>query len=402
MKLTEKGKQAFDLAYEYFANEAFSAADLSAKSGEKIAPASLTALEKKGLLEKFATKPVTFKIIDGAKELVETEGEIKKGCDNGNLLREKKEKNDEFYTRLEDIEAEVSKYKKYFKNKVVYLNCDDKESSMFWKYFELNFDAFQLKKLIATYYSETEPVYAYKLELSNDLNNDGFIDNKDIVKTPLIGNGDFRSQECIDILKESDIVCTNPPFSLFREYVAQLIEYNKQFLIIGSENAFAYTDIFSNIKNNKLWTGYTKPKTFFVPENYESKATSYDKEGRKIAKFGNICWFTNLPTKRRNEPIILTATYAVGPNHREEYPKYDNYNAINVNKVVNIPDDYSEPMGVPITFIEKYCPEQFEILNANDFKSNLNTPDKPTGQIRDKDSAINGKPTYVRILIRRK
>ena len=257
MKLTEKGKQAFDLAYEYFANEAFSAADLSAKSGEKIAPASLTALEKKGLLEKFATKPVTFKIVDGAKELVETEGEVKKGCDNNGLINAKKQKKDEFYTRFEDIEAEVSKYKKYFKNKVVYLNCDDKEQSMFWKYFELNFDAFQLKKLIATYYSETDPVYAYKLELSDDLNNDGFIDNKDIVKTPLIGNGDFRSQECIDILKESDIVCTNPPFSLFREYVAQLMEYNKQFLILGNNNAVTYKEIFPLIKDNKMWLGYS-------------------------------------------------------------------------------------------------------------------------------------------------
>ena len=210
MKLTEKGKQAFELACKHYRNEPFSAADLSAVSGIKIAAASLTALEKKGLLEKFPTKPVTFKIIEGAEELVgQEEDSTKKGRDNTNLAKAKKEKNDEFYTRFEDIEAEVSKYKKYFKNKVVYLNCDNKEKSMFWKFFELNFDDFQLKKLIATYYSETEPVYAYKLELSED-------DHKDIVKTPLVSNGDFRSQECIDILKESDIVCTNPPFSLFR------------------------------------------------------------------------------------------------------------------------------------------------------------------------------------------
>ena len=186
MKLTEKGKEAFELAYKHYKNEPFSAADLSAVSGIKIAAASLTALEKKGLLEKFPTKPVTFKIIEGAEELVEQEEDsTKKGADNTNLARAKKEKNDEFYTRFEDIEAEVSKYKKYFKNKVVYLNCDDKEQSMFWKFFELNFDAFQLKKLIATYYSETEPVYAYKLELSEDFNKDGFIDHKDIVK-PLL------------------------------------------------------------------------------------------------------------------------------------------------------------------------------------------------------------------------
>lgn len=388
MKLTEKGKQAFDLACEYFANEAFSAADLSAKSGEKIAPASLTALEKKGLLEKFPTKPVTFKIIDGAKELVETEGEVKKGCDNDNLRRAKKVKNDEFYTRLEDIEAEVSKYKKYFKNKVVYLNCDDKESSMFWKYFELNFDAFQLKKLIATYYSETEPVYAYKLELSDDLNHDGFVDERDVVKTPLKGNGDFRSQECIDILKESDIVCTNPPFSLFREYVAQLIEYNKQFLIIGNKNAFTYKEIFPLIKDNKIWVGITKPTDFFIPAD--------DGEGVILSKKMNglTRWFTNIPNKKRNEPMILTATYKEGPNHREDYPKYDNYDAIEVSKCKNIPCDYDGVMGVPITFLDDYCPEQFEILGDSRFHDG--------SDISNDINYVNGKLKYRRILIRKK
>ena len=386
MKLTEKGKQAFDLAYEYFANEAFSAADLSAKSGEKIAPASLTALEKKGLLEKFATKPVTFKIIDGAKELVETEGEVKKGCDNDNLRRAKKVKNDEFYTRLEDIEAEVSKYKKYFKNKVVYLNCDDKESSMFWKYFELNFDAFQLKKLIATYYSETEPVYAYKLELSDDLNHDGFVDERDVIKTPLKGNGDFRSQECIDILKESDIVCTNPPFSLFREYVAQLMEYNKQFLIIGNKNAITYKEIFPLIKDNKIWLGYSTPKDFFVPAE-----NGVELSGKMS---GLTRWFTNLPTKRRNEPIILTATYAEGPNHREDYPKYDNYDAIEVSKCKDIPCDYDGIMGVPITFLSDYCPEQFEILGDSRFHDG--------SDISNDINYVNGKLKYRRILIKKK
>lgn len=265
MKLTEKGKEAFELACKHYRNEPFSAADLSAVSGIKIAAASLTALEKKGLLEKFPTKPVSFKIIEGAEELVrQEEDSTKKEARNTNLNKAKKEKNDEFYTRYEDIEAEVSKYKEYFKNKVVYLNCDNKEKSMFWKFFELNFDDFQLKKLIATYYSETEPVYAYKIELSED-------DHKDIVKTPLVGNGDFRSQECIDILKESDIVCTNPPFSLFREYVAQLMEYNKQFLIIGNKNAVACKEIFPLIKDNKIWLGYSCNKTmkFYVPNSYE-------------------------------------------------------------------------------------------------------------------------------------
>lgn len=399
MKLTEKGKEAFELAYKHYRNEPFSAADLSAISGIKIAAASLTALEKKGLLEKFPTKPVTFKIIEGAEELVaQEEDSTKKGADNTNLARAKKEKNDEFYTRFEDIEAEVSKYKKYFKNKVVYLNCDDKEQSMFWKFFELNFDAFQLKKLIATYYSKTETVYAYKLELSEDFNKDGFIDQKDIVKTPLMGNGDFRSQECIDILKESDIVCTNPPFSLFREYVAQLMEYNKQFLIIGNQNAFTYKEIFPLIKNNKIWVGYTKPKNFYVPEDFENKAVAYNEEGRKIAKFGNVCWFTNLPTKKRTEPIVLTATYAEGPNHREDYPKYDNYDAIEVSACKNIPCDYDGIMGVPITFLDNYCPEQFELLGCSYSYGDCGVHYEGMSW----NGVVDGKDKYKRVFIKRK
>lgn len=389
MKLTEKGKEAFELACKHYKDEPFSAADLSVVSGVKIAAASLTALEKKGLLEKFPTKPVTFKIIEGAEELVEQE-EIptKKGGDNTNLAKAKKEKNDEFYTRFEDIEAEVSKYKKYFKNKVVYLNCDDKEQSMFWKFFELNFDAFQLKKLIATYYSETEPVYAYKLELSEDFNGDGFIDQKDIVKTPLVGNGDFRSQECIEILKESDIVCTNPPFSLFREYVAQLMEYNKQFLIIGNKNAFTYKEIFPLLKDNKIWVGITRPKDFFIP----------DENGEGVVLSGKMSgltrWFTNIPNKKRTEPLTLTATYAEGPNHREDYPKYDNYDAIEVSKCKNIPGDYDGVMGVPITFLDDYCPDQFEILHCSAYSLEENYG---CGALY-----VNESKKYARILIKRK
>ena len=386
MKLTEKGKEAFEIAYKHYRNKPFSAADLSAVSGIKIAAASLTALEKKGLLEKFPTKPVSFKIIEGAEELVKQEEDsVKKEARNTNLNKAKKEKNDEFYTRYEDIEAEVSKYKEYFKNKVVYLNCDNKEKSMFWKFFELNFDAFQLKKLIATYYSETEPVYAYKLELSED-------GHKDIVKTPLIGNGDFRSQECIDILKESDIVCTNPPFSLFREYVSQLMEYNKQFLIMGNQNAFTYKGIFSLIKDNKIWVGYTKPKEFFIPaENGEGVVLS-----KKVG--GITIWFTNIPNKKGNEPMILTATYAEGLNHREDYPKYDNYDAIEVSRCKNIPCDYDGIMGVPITFLNDYCPEQFELLGCSYSYGDCGIHYEGTSW----DGIVDGKHKYARLFIKRK
>lgn len=388
MKLTEKGKEAFELACKHYRNEPFSAADLSAVSGIKIAAASLTALEKKGLLEKFPTKPVSFKIIEGAEELVKQEEDsTKKEARNTNLTKAKKEKNDEFYTRYEDIEAEVSKYKEYFKNKVVYLNCDNKEKSMFWKFFELNFDAFQLKKLIATYYSETEPVYAYKLELSED-------GQKDIVKTPLVGNGDFRSQECIDILKESDIVCTNPPFSLFREYVTQLMEYNKQFLILGNNNAVSYKEIFPLIKDNKIWLGYSCNKTmkFYVPNRYEVQG--YD-NGVPYVKVPAITWFTNIPNKKRNEPMILTATYA---DHREDYPKYDNYDAIEVSKCKNIPCDYDGVMGVPITFLDNYCPEQFELLGCSYSYGDCGFHYEGTSW----DCIIDGKHKYKRLFVKRK
>lgn len=392
MKLTEKGKEAFELACKHYRNEPFSAADLSAASGIKIAAASLTALEKKGLLEKFPTKPVSFKIIEGAEELVEQEEDsTKKEAGNTNLTKAKKEKNDEFYTCYEDIEAEVSKYKEYFKNKVVYLNCDNKEKSMFWKFFELNFDDFQLKKLIATYYSETEPVYAYKLELR-----DGY---KDIVKTPLIGNGDFRSQECIDILKESDIVCTNPPFSLFREYVAKLMEYNKQFLILGNNNAVSYKEIFPLIKDNKIWLGYSCNKTmkFYVPNNNRYKIQGYD-NGVPYVKVPSITWFTNLPTEKKTEPMVLTATYAEGTNHREDYPKYDNYDAIEVSKCKNIPCDYDGVMGVPITFLVNYCPEQFELLGCSYSYGDSGVHYEGTSW----DCIVDGKHKYKRFFIKRK
>ena len=288
MKLTEKGKQAFDLACEYFANGAFSAADLSAKSGEKIAAASLSALEKKGLLEKFATKPVTFRLIEGAKELVESEGEVKKGPDNNGLINAKKQKNDEFYTRFEDIEAEVSKYKKYFKNKVVYLNCDDKETSQFWKFFELNFEEYKLKKLISTHYDAEKPTY--KLELSADIDGDGKITKGDIVKTPLKQNGDFRSEESINLLKESDIVVTNPPFSLFKEYIVQLMKYKKKFLVIGNQNAITYKEIFPLIRDEKIWLGNRKmsPWEFRVPKS-TTKYKRIDDNGEKYDTLGLAC-----------------------------------------------------------------------------------------------------------------
>ncbi len=217
---------------------------------------------------------------------------------------------------------------------------------------------------------------------------------------PLQQNGDFRSPECIEILKQSDIVVTNPPFSLFREYVAQLMEYEKKFVIVGNQNAITYKETFKLIKENKIWLGNKSgDMAFRVPDYYEEKATRYwqDETGQKWRSLGNICWFTNLDHAKRHEELLLYKAYS-----EEEYPKYDNYDAIEVNKVKDIPFDYQGAMGVPITFMDKYNPDQFEILSANDFRISNKIPFKEHGLIKDKDGTINGKPTYVRIVIKHK
>lgn len=292
----------------------------------------------------------------------------------------KRNKKDEFYTQLSDIENELRHYKSHFKNKVVFCNCDDPRVSNFFKYFVLNFEHLGLKKVIATCYKNqnadlfsqhkcekavyltiTPPLLKkLKLEHGGELTVDSF---KDIKAFPLEGNGDFRSLECIELLKQSDIVCTNPPFSLFREYVAQLVKYNKKFLIIGNQNAITYKDIFSLIQSNKLWLGSALSYIAFkVPDYYEEKSTRFwiDENGQKWRSLGNACWFTNLDYAKRHESLILYRKY-----NPEEYPKYVNYDAIEVAKTKDIPVDYDGLMGVPITFLDKYCPEQFQILGIS-------------------------------------
>lgn len=270
---------------------------------------------------------------------------------NSNLQSAKKAKNDEFYTRREDIENELSHYSEHFKGKVVYCNCDDPEWSEFVKFFKRNFRAWGLKKLIATHYEPDEKNYAYYLEY-NEHQNDGMDDEPVIV--PLQCNGDFRSDACVKLLEEADIVVTNPPFSLFREYVAQLMEHDKKFLIIGSKNAITYKEFFPLLKENKVWVGCTNVKEFFQPDG-------------SIKKFGNIGWFTNLDIKKRHELLDLRGNYY----DAEKYPTYDNYDAINVNKINDIPEDYDGIMGVPITFMDKYCPDQFEIVGLVNGKDDL-------------------------------
>ena len=335
---------------------------------------------------------------------------------NNSLNAAIKAKQDEFYTQLIDVEKELKYYKQHFQGKVVLCNCDDPYESNFFKYFALNFNALGLKKLIATCYNgspiagdelpllfeieETEPKkIAYKVEITEvqDYNNDGAVNLADVqyliqndknVLSLLKGNGDFRSQECIELLKEADIVVTNPPFSLFREFIALLMEYGKKFLVIGNQNAIHYKDIFTLIKENKIWLGYKfGDMSFQVPSYFEPRATRYwvDETGQKWRSLGNVCWFTNLDIQKRKEEMVLFKIY-----NPDEYPKYDNYDAINVDKTSDIPSDYFEEMGVPVTFIDKYNPEQFEIIGTSTISMSKGAP------------YINGKRIYARILIRRK
>ena len=388
MALTEKGRQALGYIQKYFSEGEFCAKELSDSCGVKVAPATLTAVANQGFLEKLGGSPVQYKVVDGFTELMETlEESEKSGATNTNLHNAKRVKNDEFYTRFEDIEAEVMKYRKQFRDKIVYLPCDDpaEKKSEFWSFFVANFESFGLKKLIATHYEENGQAYKIWIDRDNDLNHDGWIDDGDAIQEDLMGNGDFRSPECIEILKECDIVCTNPPFSLFREFVNAIMTHGKQCLIIGNQNAFTYAEIFELIKNNKLWTGYNMVKEFNQPDG-------------SIKKFGNVCWFTNMKTSKRDEEQVLTKTY-----NPIDYPTYENYNAIEVGKVVNIPKDYDGVMGVPITFIDKYNPNQFIIIGHT--HSSDNSPEVEeirTDSNRRHGGFINGKEKYMRILIRRK
>ena len=268
---------------------------------------------------------------------------------NASLTAAKKNKDDEFYTQLGDIEKELAHYKEHFKGKIVFCNCDDPEWSSFWKYFSLNFKHLGLKKVISTHYEKG--ALSYKLEFSGD---------GKTVKTPLNGDGDFRSDECVAILKEADVVVTNPPFSLFREYVAKLIEHDKQFLIIGNQNAITYAETFNLIKGGKIWLGYAAgDMAFKVPSHSEPRDTRYwvDEDGQKWRSLGNAAWFTNLDISKRHEDMVLYKTFIA-----DAYPKYDDYDVINIDTVKEIPMDYAGVMGVPITFLSKHNPDQFEIL----------------------------------------
>lgn len=328
---------------------------------------------------------------------------------NKNLSIAKSDKKDEFYTQLSDIERELKHYKEHFKDKVVYCNCDDPRISNFFHYFSYNFEKLGLKKLITTcyknqemnFFSQNNSEQAIYLEYYGDKNGNNVPDVDEIGIKHLKGDGDFRSEETITLLKEADIVVTNPPFSLFRDYVSQLIEYDKKFIIIGSYNAITYKEIFNLIKENKIWLGYG-----FKGGNAYFK-TTHDKEFAKgvynsetgLVKFRNVTWYTNLDIAKRYEKIILYEKY-----DSTKYLNYDNYNAINVNEIKDIPVDYYGVMGVPITFLSKYIPDQFEIIGSDyEVKEGL-LPEilKSNWKGKIDRGYINGKRMYARLLIKRK
>lgn len=317
-----------------------------------------------------------------------------KATKNSNLNKAGIAKEDEFYTKITDIEKELRYYRDYLRGKVVFCNCDDPETSNFWLYFRLNFYELGLKKLISTHFEADKP--SYKLEIIST-DKDAQLGLPEYIKTPLTQNGDFRSPECIEILKEADVVITNPPFSLFREYVAQLIEYNKKFIIIGRETAITYKEIFTLLRDGIVWLGYNNgDMEFLVPDYYEPRDTRYREEnGQKYRSLGNIIWLTNIDIPKRHDDIIVYKSYSP-----EEYQKYDNYDAINVNKIADIPADYDGVMGVPITLFHKHNPEQFEIVGllAGNIKGLAGIPSKS-----GKDGPyINGKLKFGRILVRNK
>lgn len=322
---------------------------------------------------------------------------------NGNLHKAKSAKNDEFYTRLTDIEKELKHYINFFRGKVVFCNCDDHRESNFFKYFSLNFEKLGLKKLITMGYKADGKGVAHIYE--GDKNGNKIVDDEEVTTIELQGNGDFRSEESIKFLKEADIVVTNPPFSLFREYVAQLVEYDKKFLIIGNMNAITYKEIFPLIKEEKLWWGVSLKGTkcsFVVPDNYQGKNV-FIENGVRCASVNNSIWFTNIPTdnEKSKECIELTEKYY---GNEDKFPKYDNYDAINVDKVDQIPYDYMGVIGVPITFLGKWNPNatHTHTITTNDFKI-VSIPNTAIqGMIKNAEGKINGKITYARILIQRK
>lgn len=382
MKLTEKGANALRKAMaNYQAGEEFSAAELTKKCGETISAAALNGVVNQGLMTKKTGSPVKFALVEGVEEMLAAEEAG--GCDNTNLHAAKVVKNDEFYTRYEDIEKELMEYKKprnQWRGKKIFCNCNDGLESNFVKFFIDNFEVLGIESLTAINYVEGGKATKYVVD--GDRNEDGFIDISDVVTAELSGDGSFMSDESIEELKKCDIVVTNPPFSVFRDFVAIVRQYGKDFCVIGSKNAITYKEFFPLLKSGEVHIGETVPGEFISPDGSVTK------------KVNGLCrWFTTLRTRKSLEPLPLTATYYTDTNRREEYPKYDNYDAIEVSKVVDIPKDYFGVMGVPITFLDKFCPEQFEIIGQ---MANTHVDENNKGY-----PFIDGQRKYARVLIKR-
>ena len=313
---------------------------------------------------------------------------------NRSLHAAKTTKQDEFYTQLSDIEKELKHYAKHFKGKTVLCNCDDPKVSNFFHYFSHKFHTLGLKRLITTCYKNADPDIFSKhkgkrglrLIYNGELTPGGRVPSLSTLDTLLLEeDGDFRSDECIKLLKQADIVVTNPPFSLFREYLEQLVKSNKKFLIIGNQNAISYKEVFELIKSSQIWLGYTHPVAFVVPDHYEMRRVRSwrDENGTNWRSFGNACWFTNLDIAKRHEDLVLYKQYS-----RKEYPKYKNYDAIEVSKYTDIPVDYDGPMGVPVTFLDHHNPEQFEVMGSS------RTHGRPMAEVAKKGTFLQGGPRF--------
>ncbi len=328
---------------------------------------------------------------------------------NRSMNAAKATKQDEFYTQLSDIEKELRYYTKHFKNKAVLCNCDDPKVSNFFHYFAHNFEKLRLKRLLTTCYKNQDADLfsthtnerGVHLQYEGDKNDNRVPDPDEIGVHELQGDGDFRSEECVNLLKKADIVVTNPPFSLFREYVEQLVKHKKKFLIIGNHNALTYKEIFAMIRDNKIWLGYTHPVAFMVPDHYEMREVRSwrSEDGTNWRSLGNACWFTNLDIEKRHEELPLYTTY-----DKKQFPQYDNYNAIEVARYKEIPSDYDGVMGVPLSFLEKHNPAQFEIVGSDyEVKQGLLPQLIRKGWTGKLDRGyVNGQRRFARILVRRR
>lgn len=366
MKLTEKGTIAFAAVLEHYSNEPFTAASLSEKCGISISVATLNGIANQGLINRLGGSPIKFELVPNARDLYNKMREGK--STNENLHKAQAAKNDEFYTQYQDIEKEILLYD--LRGKKVLCNCNDGLTSEFLNYFTNNFDCLGLDELVCLAYNKNGKAYKYTKRPKVDL-----------MVEPLIGSGAFDSQEGRDALAACDIVITNPPFSQFRDFVNLILSYKKDFLIIGSKNAITYKEFFPLLMSGKVHIGNFNVSTFKQPDGTDKK-------------FGNIGWFTTLSVAKAARPIPLTATY-----DPQNYPTYDNFRAIEVSRTANIPKDYDGVMGVPISFLDKFCPTQFKIVGWSRHNDEGMDGGYWTGGCSD--ATINGKQVYRRILIQK-